>query len=276
MAGPSHNQLEEFRAFADALADAARAEILPFFRTDLAVENKKTDSFDPVTAADKAAEATMRRMIEDAFPDHGVLGEEFAQRPAHSPFTWILDPIDGTRQFISGLPTWGVLIGLAYEGRPILGVIDQPYIGERFRGWSHGGERGADVAMHGGTRPMRVRDCAGLSAARLATTDPALFTAQEGAAFERVRAASQLQRYGGDCYGYAMVALGGLDCVIESGLAPWDAAALLPVLEGAGGSLTDWRGQALDERFFLTPNARAQILAAGDARVRDEAIAMLA
>jgi histidinol phosphatase-like enzyme (inositol monophosphatase family) len=266
---------DELLSFAGELADAARATILPYFRAAHAIEDKGAKNgavYDPVTEADKAAERAMRTLIEARYPQHGILGEEFDEKPSQDGHLWVLDPIDGTRAFIAGLPLWGVLIGLVREGKPTIGVIDQPYIGERFRGWPGG----ADLHTRDGVRPLRVRDCAALGEARLATTDPALFAGAETAAFEAVRGQARLIRYGCDCYAYAMIAVGGLDCVIESGLAPWDAAALVPVVEGAGGSVTDWRGKPLSDRdFFRKPTARAQVLAAGDKRVRDGAISLL-
>jgi myo-inositol-1(or 4)-monophosphatase len=266
-----------FESFAHKLADAARAAILPYFRAAHGVQNKaKAGGFDPVTEADKAAEAAMRALIEAQFPDHGVLGEEFAARQAQSPYTWIIDPIDGTRAFIAGLPLWGVLIALAREGRPILGVIDQPYLGERYIGWTGGGEPGADLHTRDGVRALAARDCAGLNRARLATTDPNLFAGAEADAFAALRGGAQLTRFGYDCYAYAMVALGGLDVVAESRLAPWDVAALAPVVAGAGGSFTDWAGRDIAEHDLLAPATRVQALATGDARVRDEALALLA
>lgn len=275
------DDIAELRAFADTLADAARGVILPFFRADHVIESKAQrandpDKFDPVTEADKAAEAAMRALIEARYPTHGILGEEFAHKPAQSPFTWILDPIDGTRAFISGLPLWGVLIALAHEGRPVLGVIDQPYIGERFSGWTLG-TPGAQLVTRDSVRPLKTRACASLNEAKLATTDQRLFRGAEDNAFAAVRDAAKLTRYGCDCYAYAMVALGTLDIVIESGLAPWDVAALQPVLEGAGGALTDWAGKPLHESANLLDKAtRVRALATGDGRVRAEAAALLA
>lgn len=275
------DDIAELRAFADDLAEAARNAILPFFRAAHVVESKAQrahdpDKFDPVTEADKAAEHAMRRLIEARYPTHGILGEEFEARPAQSAFTWILDPIDGTRAFISGLPFWGVLIALAHEGRPVLGVIDQPYIGERFSGWTLGAA-GAQLVTRDGVRPLRARACAALSDAKLATTDQRLFRDAENDAFAAVRDASKLTRYGCDCYAYAMVALGTLDVVIESGLAPWDVAALQPVLEGAGGALTDWAGRPLHESAnLLDKGTRVRALATGDARVCSEAVRLLA
>lgn len=275
---PSADEIADLRAFADTLADAARAAILPFFRAEHRVDAKSArahdpDKFDPVTEADQAAEQAMRALIEARYPEHGILGEEFDHKRARASYTWIIDPIDGTRAFISGLPLWGVLIALTYEGRPILGLIDQPYIGERFRGWPGG----ADFANKDGIRPLRVRACPSLAAAKLATTDQRLFLGAEDDAFAAVRERARLTRYGCDCYAYAMVAQGGIDVVIESGLAPWDVAALQPVLEGAGGALTDWSGRPIHEAVdLLDPSARVRALATGDARVRREVLALLA
>lgn len=261
-------------AFADDLADAARAAILPHFRAGVAVESKHSIyRFDPVTEADKGAERAIRALIEQRFPDHGILGEEYGHKPARSGYTWILDPVDGTRQFIAGLPLWGTLIGLAHDGKPLIGVIDQAYIGERFRGFPGG----ADFQRGGGARqPIKVRACESLREATATTTDPNLFTGAEAGGFEHVRATAKLTRFGCDCYGYAMVALGAMDIVVESGLAPWDVAALIPVLEGAGGAALDWRGAPLREGdWLLDPDARTQILAVGDMRVANEALVSL-
>ena len=270
-------QILEFRAFADELADAARGAILPLFRSDYVIEAKagKRPGFDPVTEADRAAEIMLRGRIEARYPDHGIIGEEYEDRPARGPYTWILDPIDGTRAFIAGLPLWGVLIALAHEGRPVLGVIDQPYLAERFSGWATPDERGAQLATRDGVRALQVRACAALTDATLATTDGALFSGAEAGAFAQVRAAAKLTRLGCDCYAYAMLALGAIDVVIESGLAPWDVAALMPIVEGAGGAIADWRGAALAPNWFLDRHARAQIIACGDGRVRDEALIAL-
>ncbi len=269
----------ELRDFADELANAARAAILPHFRAAHAIEDKGAKSgrgYDPVTEADKAAEAAIRTLIAKHYPTHGVLGEEFDALESRDGYTWVLDPIDGTRAFISGLPLWGVLIGLYKNGAPVLGVIDQPYIGERFRGWLSDNERGADLVTRDGVRPLRVSGCTGLSEAKLATTDARLFQDGESNAFAAVRDRARLTRYGCDCYAYAMVALGTLDCVIESGLAPWDVGALAPVLAGAGGGISNWSGAPVWERSdFLKRDTRMRALAWGDARVRDEAATLL-
>lgn len=250
-------------AFADTLADAARAAILPYFRAAYAVDDKGGARFDPVTDADKAAETAMRALIERTFPEHGICGEEYGECAGASGYQWVLDPIDGTRAFICGLTNWGVLIGLYYEGAPLIGVMDQPYLDERYRGWNEG----ADAVVRGARRALKTRPCAGLSAAVLSTTDPYLFEGAEAAAFARVRGAAKLTRYGYDCYAYCMVAAGYMDGVIESRLKVFDIAALIPILAGAGGGVCAWDGG--------DASAGGRVLAYGDARVRDEALALL-
>ncbi|ANP46092.1 histidinol-phosphatase [Candidatus Viadribacter manganicus] len=249
-------------AFADTLADAARAAILPYFRAPHTVESKGS-LFDPVTDADKAAERAMRALIEAQFPEHGVLGEEYGETPGVSGYEWVLDPIDGTRAFISGLPLWGVLIGLTFEGKPIVGVMDQPYLRERYRGWNDG----AELVTDAGVSPLKVRACASLSEAILSTTDPYILPGDEGAAFSRVRQQAKLTRFGYDCYAYAMVASGTMDCVIESGLKPFDICALIPILNGAGGGVCTWDGG--------DASRGGQVLAFGDPRARDAALGLL-
>ncbi len=264
----SEPDLPRLAAFAETLADSARAAILPYFRAAPAVTDKGAGVFDPVTEADSAAEQAMRALIGAHFPEHGVLGEEFAETPSQSPYQWIIDPIDGTRAFIAGLPTWGVLIALAYEGRPILGIMDQPYIDERFAGYDYAGQRAATLKARGEIRALKTRACTGLSDAILCTTDPYLFHGAEAEAFARARQAAKLTRYGYDCYAYAMIAAGGVDCVIESGLKAFDIAALIPILSAAGGGVCDWQG---------APSPKSgQILAYGDPRVRDAALEALA
>ena len=254
---------EVLLAFADRLADAARRAILPYFRAELRVDDKGAGRFDPVTDADKAAEEAMRTLIAREFPAHGVLGEEFGESAGAGGYRWVLDPIDGTRAFIAGLPTWGVLIALTYEGRPILGVMDQPYLDERYRGWNEG----ANCTARGATRPLRARACAVLSDAIVSTTDPYLFQGKEAAAFARVRGAAKLTRYGYDCYAYCMIAAGHVDGVVESGLKPFDIDALIPIVTGAGGGVVSWDGG--------DASGGGQVLAFGDARVKDAALALL-
>lgn len=257
------HDLHRFLAFADAMADAARAAVLPYFRAAHGVSDKGGGRFDPVTEADTAAELAMRALIEREFPEHGIYGEEFGRRGGDSGYEWVLDPIDGTRAFIAGLPTWGVLIALTYEGRPIVGVMDQPYLDERYRGWNDG----ADVVARGVRRALKTRACAALGDAILSSTDAFLFEGAEAAAFTKMRAGVKLTRYGYDCYAYAMIAAGHMDCVIESGLKPFDIDALIPIITGAGGGVVNWDGG--------DASAGGRVLAYGDARVRDEALEVL-
>jgi myo-inositol-1(or 4)-monophosphatase len=271
-AAPSPGEAAELLAFADALADAARGVIMPYFRSALAIENKAAGGYDPVTEADKGAELVMRRLIEDRYPRHGILGEEHGDRKAESAFTWVLDPIDGTRSFVAGLPVWGTLIGLLHDGEPLLGIIDQGFTGERFRGFPGG----ASLVDRTGSRALAARDCGRLSDAVIATTDAAIFDGAEGPAYEAIRRQARLARYGCDCYAYAMVALGTIDLVVETALAPWDVAALIPVVTGAGGSITDWDGAPISRGGWLsTRGTRTQLLATGSRAVHEEALACL-
>ncbi|MEX0286102.1 MAG: histidinol-phosphatase [Paracoccaceae bacterium] len=224
---------------ASRAADAARDAILPYFRkSGLAAANKLSDGFDPVTAADRAGEVAMRNILSRYRPDDGILGEEFEPVEGTSGRTWVLDPIDGTRGFISGTPTWGVLIALSGPDGPVLGVIDQPYIGERFVG--AGNTARLDGPM--GRSELKTRDTANLSEATVFTTFPEVGTAQEQAGFQAVSRHAKLTRYGMDCYGYALVAAGQVDLVIEAGLNPYDIQAPIAVVEAAGGIVTDWDG----------------------------------
>jgi histidinol phosphatase-like enzyme (inositol monophosphatase family) len=229
--------LRELWPIAAAVADAARAETLPRFRTPLGIESKRA-GFDPVTEADRAAEAAMRRVIVERRPGDAIMGEEEADRAGTTGLTWILDPIDGTRGFISGTPVWGVLAALADAEGPRLGVIDQPFTGERWEGgagrsrWSRGSV----------SRPLAVRGTVRLDEATLMTTYPEVGTPEEGAAFRRVAERARLVRYGLDCYAYGLLALGQVDLVIEAGLQPYDIAAPIAVVRAAGGIVTDWQG----------------------------------
>ena len=253
--------MTSFEAFAVELAHEAARVTLPFFRGDYLQENKAgPGDFDPVTQADKEAEAAIRRLIADRYPDHGVIGEEYGEDRPDADHVWILDPIDGTRAFIAGLPLWTTLIALRSEGRPSVGVIAQPYLDEIFLG----GPSGA-VLLRGETRtPLAVRPCERLTGAVIATTDPDIFTGPELGAWTQVRAAARLARFGCDAYAYAMVAAGRIDLVAESGLKVWDWSALIPVVEAAGGQITNWRGEA--------PDGTGQIIAVGDVRTREQAL----
>lgn len=225
---------------AHELADAARAETMRYFRTDaLNTENKDNDGgFDPVTLGDRAAETAMRAVLEKRRPQDGILGEEFGRQSGQSGLTWVLDPIDGTRGFVCGTPSWGVLISVEDETGPILGVIDQPYIGERFVGDG----QGARMTGPMGARDIKVRAGVALDDALLLTTFPEVGTEAERLAFERVRDQVKLTRYGLDCYGYALLALGQVDLVIEAGLSAYDISAPTAVVQAAGGVVTNWEG----------------------------------
>jgi myo-inositol-1(or 4)-monophosphatase len=249
--------------FLDALADAAEAAILPLFRTRLAVEDKGAAGFDPVTLADRAAEAAMRQLIGQRYPEHGIVGEEYGAERAGAEFVWVLDPIDGTRSFIAGLPLWGVLIGLLCEGRPVLGMMAQPFTGERFAGDG----AGAWFARGGNRQPLATRACSEVAAAVLLTTSPFLFAPGDRPAYQRVESAVRLARYGTDCYGYCMVAAGHADLVVEAGLQPYDIVALIPILEGAGGRVTSWEGGSAA--------SGGRVVASGDRRLHEAVLARL-
>jgi inositol-phosphate phosphatase / L-galactose 1-phosphate phosphatase / histidinol-phosphatase len=253
--------LDAFLAFGLRLADAAGAEIRPHFRKPITVEAKA--DLTPVTAADRAAEAAMRALIEKRFPDHGILGEEFGRVREDAELVWVLDPIDGTKSFISGVPLFGTLIALTRRGRPILGIIDQPISRERWVGAS-----GHPTTLNGA--PIRRRPCPVLAAATLFATTPDMFKGEDAASFARVSAAVKLVRFGADCYAYGLLAAGFVDLVLEANLKPYDFCAMVPVVEGAGGIATDWRGERLD----LASDGR--ILVAGDRRAHDAALALLA
>jgi myo-inositol-1(or 4)-monophosphatase len=254
----------DFSAFIDELAVVSGETILPFFRTALSIENKaRPGSFDPVTAADQAAEMAMRALIRRTFPDHGIIGEEYGKEGPEAEYVWVLDPIDGTKSFISGMPNWGTLIGLLRAGEPVFGVMNQPFTRERFSGDG----RKAQYRGPAGARELRVRACAALADAILFTTSPLLMNASDRASFQRVEKDVRLSRYGGDCYAYCMVAAGHIDVVIETELKPHDVLPLIPIIGGAGGVITTWEGGA--------PHAGGRIIAAGDRRVHAAAMNLL-
>jgi myo-inositol-1(or 4)-monophosphatase len=255
-----------FVEFAHVLADISGKTILPYFRKPIRVDNKADAStFDPVTAADRAAERGIRKAIRARFPDHGIVGEEFAPVAGAGRYSWLIDPIDGTRAFIVGSPLWGTLLGLMDGTRPMLGLMDQPFTGERF--WSD--KRGARWrGSHGRTRAIRTRACARLADAMLTSTHPDMFSAgEEAARFAAVRSRVRMTRYGGDCYGYCLLAAGYVDLVIETSLKPYDIMPLVPIIEAAGGVVTTWDGAAAANG--------GRIVAAGDKRVHQEALAIL-
>jgi histidinol phosphatase-like enzyme (inositol monophosphatase family) len=252
--------LEDDIALIQHLADAAGAVIRPHFRSRIAVETKSDAS--PVTAADKAAETAIRALLAEHRPNDGVIGEEHASTNAGARRLWVIDPIDGTRAFISGRPLFGTLIALLIDGTPVLGIIDQCIIKDRWLG-----VRGQPTRFNG--QPITTRVCPSLSAARIGTTSPQAFTAPDLAAFTQVQTAAADVLYGGDCHNYGLVASGHLDGVVEASLKLHDWAALVPVIEGAGGRVTDWSGQP------LTAASKGQVLAVGDPRLTIEIAAKL-
>jgi len=252
-------------AFAGRLADASGAVIRPFFRQRIEVVHKPgMRAFDPVTEADKGGERAIRAIITRERPDDGILGEEYGETPGKSGFRWVLDPVDGTRAFITGRHEWGSLIALEENEIPVLGILDQPVLGERYIG-----VHGRSVLVEGDKRTaLKVRECAGLKDAILCATDPsAYFSTDQQAAFERVKAVARMTRYSGDCYLFAALALGFIDIIIEAGFNRWDVAALIPLIEGAGGIMTSWDGEHCRDG--------KTILACGDKRVHEEAIKLL-
>lgn len=252
-------EARELMAFAHKLADAAGKVIRPLFRSVGAIDNKRAADFDPVTAADRDAETAMRALISARYPHHRVYGEEHGAEWGER-FTWVIDPLDGTRSFIGGFPTWGTLIGLAEYGRPVLGIMDQPVTGERFTG-------GPDGAFLGDLR-LKVRSCARLEDAVLYSTTPDMFKGEaEMAAFRRVETRVKLRRFGGDCYAYCMMAHGFVDLIVEASMQPYDIHALIPIVEQAGGIVTNWEGEPAWQA--------GRILAAGDRRVHQAALEAL-
>ncbi len=248
-------------ALAEALADAAGEVIRRYFRQAIAIDDKSDLS--PVTIADREAEAAMRRLIDERFPEHGIIGEEHGRSRAEADYVWVLDPIDGTKSFISGIPLFGTLIALVHRGRPVLGIIDQPISRERWRG-----AEGHPSTLNGA--PIRTRPCASLAAATLFCTTPDMFGGAEAEAFARLRSAVKLTRYGADCYAYAVLASGFVDLVVEGSLKPYDYCALAPLIAGAGGVMTDWQGRPLG----LASDGR--VIACGDPGLAEAARARLA
>ena len=214
---------------------------------------------------DHLAGRAIRKLIAERYPDHGVIGEEYGEDRPEAEFVWVLDPVDGTRAFIAGLPVWTTLIGLRFQGRPVLGSIGQPFLGEVFIGQA-GGSR---LVTAYGERPLKVRPCPDIGQAIIATTDPeGCFDGAELGAWTQVRAAARLARLGCDAYAYAMVAAGTMDLVVEAGLKPWDIEAAIPLIDGAGGLVTNWRGQPVGAHG-------GQVAIAGNRAVLDEALVAL-
>jgi inositol-phosphate phosphatase / L-galactose 1-phosphate phosphatase / histidinol-phosphatase len=254
------HELDDFITLALRLADAAGDAIRPYFRQPLTVDDKA--DLTPVTAADRAAEGAMRSLIESRFPEHGIIGEEFGRVRENAELVWTLDPIDGTKSFISGVPLFGTLIALTRIKRPILGIIDQPISRERWIGVA-----GRPTILNGAV--VRCRTCPALAGATLFATTPDMFKDADVAAFARVSGAVKLTRFGADCYAYGLLAAGFIDLVLEASLKPYDFCAMVPIVEGAGGLATDWRGADLD----LVSDGR--ILVAGDRRTHRTALELL-
>jgi len=274
----------DFERFVERLADVSAEAILPFFRTSLAAEDKAPGgAFDPVTEADRGAENAMRRLIEKTFPGHGVIGEEFGSLRETAEYVWVLDPIDGTKSFICGLPTWGTLIGLTHHGAPVYGLMNQPFTRERFSGdgraaYWRGPARPSPSLTTGALsgrpdnaavekRRLTTRPCEKIAEATLMTTSPLLIDENSRENFYRVERQARLSRYGGDCYAYCALAAGHVDLVIETNLNPYDIVALIPIIEGAGGVITTWAGESAEKG--------GSIIAAGDPRAHEAALALL-
>ncbi len=266
MAGKSGERFEQLLDFAHELARLSATSILPHFRTGIAADNKLGDQgFDPVTAADRAAEEVIRSALATRYPGHAIIGEEYGASGEGAEYGWVIDPIDGTRSFMMGLTTWGTLIGLSHQGVPLLGVVNQPFTGERF--WCE--RKQSRYSGPGGDRRLATRPCARLADAIFSTTSPDLFQPGfETERFQAVKARARMTRFGGDCIAYCLLAMGQIDLVIEAGLKTYDIAAIVPVIERAGGVITTWDGG---------PAAGGgRIVAAGDKRLHAEAMRMLA
>lgn len=259
--------LDEHLAFAHLLADAAGEVIRPYFRQRIDVTDKgaaEGKAYDPVTEADQKAETAMRAIIKRERPADAILGEEHGHEPGTSGLTWVIDPIDGTRAFITGQTQWGTLIALNKNGAPMLGILDQPVLGERFVG-THAR---TIMRTRDGETVLKSRPRAALRDTVLMTTNPwGYFTDDEHAAFRRLSQATQMTRFGGDCYAYGLIAMGFVDLVVEARLAPWDIQALIPIVEGAGGIVTDWTGKPVHDG--------GHVIAAGDKRVHAQAMKIL-
>ena len=262
--GTSEIDWQEYARFAEELAVAAAREILPHFRTRPSMDNKLAAGFDPVTAADRAGERAMRALIEAKFPDHGIVGEEYGERPARSAFTWVLDPVDGTRSFVCGMTSWATLVGLSFEGRPTVGVMHQPYVGEVFVG-----SPGGSLFKHAGrTSKLATSPTTRLAEAIATTTAPHLYRSErQGRFLAAVNSAVRFMRYDGDAYFFCMLAAGQIDLALDAGLQPYDIAALIPIIEGAGGVVATWDGGSAA--------GGGDILAAANRDLFDQASALL-
>lgn len=252
---------DAFVGVANRMADVAGAIVRRYFRTGIAVDTKHDQS--PVTEADRAVEAAIRDIVERDHPDHGIFGEEHGTVRTDAEYVWVIDPIDGTKAFITGIPLFGTLIALLHRGLPVLGVIDQPVLRERWVGVA-----GHESTLNG--RPVHARACANLSDAYLFSTTPDMYQGENERAFGRLKDSVQFTRFGGDCYAFGLLASGFIDVITEASLKPYDYCALVPVVVGAGGIMTDWQGKALDL------HSDGRVVAAGDPRIHEQALARLA
>ena len=252
--------LTELATFANTLADTARKHTLRYFRQSVTVEHKSDES--PVTIADRETEQQLRRLLAKHYPEHGVFGEEFANELSDQRFVWVIDPIDGTKSFISGLPTFGTLIAVLDEGQPLLGILDMPALNERWQGLS-----GAATLFNG--KPCQTRSTRTLATASLFATAPEMFQGSDKNRFDALTRHVRLRRFGGDCYAYGLLAAGFIDLVVEADLKPFDYCALINAVQGAGGVITDWQGNALG----LASDGR--VIAAANAGLHQQALAIL-
>lgn len=250
--------------FMRRIATAAAAETLPRFRQQGAVSNKLSSGFDPVTEADQEAERVIRALINAEFPDHGILGEEHGSENIASSHVWVIDPIDGTRAFISGLPVWGTLVGLTVDGDAVAGMMSQPFTGELF----YADATGAHYEGPGGPRRLAVRETTALADATLFTTTPSLFQGEKRTRYDRLESQVQLARYGTDCYAFAMLAAGQVDIVADPGLKPYDIVALIPIIEKAGGVITTFDGGPAENGGDIVAAATPELHAAAMAVLR--------
>ncbi|MFT5506114.1 MAG: inositol-phosphate phosphatase/L-galactose 1-phosphate phosphatase/histidinol-phosphatase [Gammaproteobacteria bacterium] len=256
----SSYSFQELSEFIDHLTKVSREVIAQYFRHPFNIDAKADET--PVTIADRETERRLRQLINDRFPDHGIFGEEFGEENVDSKFVWVLDPIDGTRSFITGTPTFGTLISLLDNGTPILGVIDMPAMDER---WIGDGKEGTTV--NGSNCSVSHREQ--LDGCRLVSTSPDMFTAEQLVRFRKLLGRTSFYRYGGDCYNYALLASGHIDLVVESDLQLYDFSALVPVIEGAGGVITDWQGQP------LTMQSKGDVVASASKALHSQAVELL-
>lgn len=256
-----NSEITELTQFALNLADTSAKVILPQFRKNIAIDIKAGEVWDPVTEADRGAERIIREMVEGTYPDHGIIGEEYGTKQGSSPYTWVLDPIDGTRAFVIGMPTWVTLIGLYRDGQPLLGVMNQPFVAERF----YGNPEGAWHQHQGNTLSIHVRPPVKLSQASAGTTAPQLYKNHRG--FAKLQKAVTTIRFGGDAYFFSLVAAGHLDIAMDPGLQIYDIAALIPIIKGAGGVVGTWTDN--------DPTQGGNVMFASSQRLLDEALEMM-